>query len=342
MTAVQWAWLLLLPGLTAWLTHRFIRWSRRRAWLDLPGRRRSHHMPTPSGAGLVFISLWLLSLPLFPLPAGGSWLIGLGAGMLMLTGWLDDRLELSILTRLLIQTLAAALLLSILWHPPAGQPGVEVGLGWLLLLWLAVVWYVNAFNFMDGIDGMAVQQGLSTLGFLAGLGAWLQQPALFWPAAALVAVQLGFLPFNRHPARVFMGDAGSLPLGYLSVALALLAWWQGWMNAPAVWMLLALFNLDALFTLVKRGFSNKRCYTPHREHLYQWMVRAGYSHAQVTRVYGMTNLLVIWPLTAWANALEPWWAWGVVMAVSVVLAWLWWWLRIGLVRRVRTAGARRR
>ncbi len=334
-----WLLFLLLVAMSWWATGRVIHWAHRRALFDLPGQRRSHGRATPTGGGLAFVAVWLLAV----LPLTAAWptlhAVWWMTGMLALLGWVDDLKGLSVRFRLLVQFAAAAVLL---WSLRDGLVVRQLLALWYGLpaglLLVATVWYVNAFNFMDGIDGIAVQQGAFTMAVLAWLGWSGGQPQLFWPAVSMLAVLLGFLPHNRSPARLFMGDAGSLPLGFISVVLTLLAWESGLLNAAASLMLLAVFNMDAFLTLVKRWFSNKRCYTPHREHLYQWLVRSGYSHMQVTAMHALVNVVVVLPLTLWLNRMEPARALSAFVLISLLWACCWWYIRHRLLFGRRHSG----
>jgi UDP-N-acetylmuramyl pentapeptide phosphotransferase/UDP-N-acetylglucosamine-1-phosphate transferase len=153
-----------------------------------------------------------------------------------------------------------------------------------LLLWLAailaVTWMINLYNFMDGSDGLA--GGMATIGFFFyGCGAWMAGDAAF--AAAnwiLSAAAAGFLVFNFHPARIFMGDSGSVPLGYAAAAFGLYGWaeydWPWWF--PLV--VFSPFIVDASVTLVRRLWQRQRVWQAHREHYYQRLVQLGWGHAR--------------------------------------------------------------
>ncbi len=329
----------LLALTSGWLTGWWIAWARKARWLDAPGKRRSHQQPTVTAGGWVLIALWILASLVIGLWVEPEllqfWPLWMLALFLSLVGWLDDHRGLPILPRLLAQLLTVLCLLFWLW--PGFLPDQpwfwRVMLGGVLLL--AMVWYINAFNFMDGIDGIAGQQAWISFACMAWLAGAEGRMDLFWTVWLLLAVVSGFLPRNWSPASLFMGDAGSLPLGMLSVALGFLFWQQGIMRWPAVVLLLSLFNLDAFFTLVKRWFSNRQCYTPHREHLYQWLVRSGFSHGKISSGYALVNLLMVIPLTLWVNRLEEKNGVMVLLSVSLILAGIWWWLRQQLLKNKR-------
>lgn len=256
---------------------------RRNAILDLPNERSSHTVPTPRGGG------WGIMATLLPAFALIGWIIGsfdrigpvlAAAAGLIAVSWMDDRRSRPALFRLAAQIAAVAVGLTAL-------PGHDlVFQGWLPLwadrlaagfCWL---WFVNLFNFMDGIDGLAgseaasIGAGLALVSVMAGLGF-----VPLWLALATVGAALGFLGWNWHPARVFMGDVGSVPLGYLLGWLLLGAAGAGeWAAA----LLVPLYFLaDATFTLLRRLAAGKRIWQPHREHIYQRAVQAGRSHSGV-------------------------------------------------------------
>ena len=245
--------------------------------LDRPNRRSSHDAPTPRGAGLALIPLTLLAWALWgvshaPLPSGLP-LVLAGAVVLAGLSWLDDMKGLPAALRFAVQAAAVAL----------GLYGLGDGLPLfqgLLPLWLdrlaagfVWLWFVNLFNFMDGIDGIT---GAETVSVALGLALCLAlaggAPVALALALLLAGATLGFLPWNWAPAKIFLGDVGSVPLGYLLGWLLLLAAGQG-LWAPA--LILPLYSLaDATLTLVKRGLRGEKVWRAHREHAYQRAVQA--------------------------------------------------------------------
>jgi Fuc2NAc and GlcNAc transferase len=212
-------------------------------------------------------------------------------------GWRDDHKPLPVLPRIGVHLLASFAVAAILLAPAAHDDAQR----WVWLIPIAIVFAgsINAHNFMDGIDALL---GLQTVFVLIGyaLLAWAGgAPALVAASAAAAAACFGFLLFNRPPARIFMGDVGSGTLGLLMAALAGVLV----QRSPAVlWPCLILssaFLVDAGLTLLARILAGKRWYTAHREHLYQWMVRAGFSHARTDAMYLLWNLIIVAPAT-WA------------------------------------------
>ncbi len=266
------------------------------AWqiVDRPGERSSHQDPTVRGGGLGFITVIL---------GGGVWLGGL-AGWLPLGGILsatillaaisfwDDLRSLGPAVRFGAHSVAGLATLACLGWPSlvlALQVGdgivLPAALGALLgFFWL--VGYTNAFNFMDGINGLAGFQAILTgagSALLAGLasGHWDSPPVIFaWLVAGAAA---GFLPYNCPHPRMFMGDVGSAPLGFL---LAVLVLWMArdlgsWLLIPLL-LLHANFILDTGITLTRRIARGEKWFHPHREHFYQRLLRSGRSHLSVT------------------------------------------------------------
>ena len=186
-----------------------------------------------------------------------------------------------------------------------------------ILLWM---WFINLFNFMDGIDGIS---GIEA-GFIAGgiaLVAWIapasaQNPAL---GIAIVAAAIGFLAWNWHPAKIFLGDVGSVPLGFL------LGWLLLSLAAAGLWapaLILPLYYLaDATITLVRRGIRGERVWQAHREHFYQKAVQGGRSHAAVSTAIGVANLAL-----AGLAVLALTWPWPGLAAAAAVVALLLVWL----------------
>ena len=274
-------WLLLpasaLAG--ALLTGAVTGYLRRRAILDHPNERSSHAVPTPRGGGLGILAVLV---PAWTALGVAPWVLA-GAGLLAAVSWLDDRRGLSPRFRLLIQAAAVALGLLALGD------GARVFQGWLpgwldhFVTGLCWLWFLNLFNFMDGIDGIAGSEAAAVAGGAAlvalSAGAALHIVA---PALVLAGAALGFLWWNWSPAKVFMGDVGSIPLGFglgwLLFSLACAGLW------PAALLLPLYFVADASITLLRRLFAGKPVLQAHREHVYQRAVQAGRSHAAVVRL----------------------------------------------------------
>lgn len=335
------AWLAATCALSSTLTWWAVRYAQQRRLLDLPGQRRSHSVPTPRGGGIAIV-LAILACGLLPAIVAGSagfpvpaWLLAAAVAAVALVGWLDDHGGLSARLRFLVHCLAATLVFAApLLHAllvPQGQGNAVPSLGLAIvvaaIVTLGIVWSVNLHNFMDGIDGLLTMQALfvfCALGaLLVGHGDGEQgRQLLVWAAACA-----GFVPFNFPRARIFMGDVGSGALGLL-VAVALL--WQagtpGIASASGL-VLCSAFVTDATCTLLLRMLRGRRWYSAHREHLYQWLVRRGGSHARTVALYMAWNLLIVLPVVCWMNrspdarASTGIGAAAALYAVAVVLWW---------------------
>ncbi len=242
---------------------------------------------------------------------------------LALISWIDDIRNLGALPRLAAQV--AAVVCGI-WALPGPWHAASAGVpAWALavVLGLAWVWFINLFNFMDGIDGIT---GAETL--VIGLGVAIVAGGLagsavlpVWPVAVVAAAAVaGFLVWNWHPAKIFLGDVGSVPLGFL------LGWLLLFLALSGQWaaaLILPLYYLaDATVTLVRRLLRGERIWHAHRSHFYQNAVAAGRSHARVAAAVLIAGIVLIalawlsargWPIVALAGA-------GV--AVLALLGWM--------------------
>lgn len=285
-----------------------IAYARRRGLLDQPGQRRSHAQPTPRGGGIgIIVGALVVGVPaLLMLPNGWSpiTVAVIAAALLAVAavGWRDDHAPLSIRPRVGVHVLAAiGVGIVLLWPAATSDPRWWWGLAVIVPL---IVGSINAHNFMDGIDGLLGLQALFVFIGYALLAHAVAQPALAAAALGAAAACLGFLIFNLPPARIFMGDVGSGTLGLLIAAFAglLVQRRPGLIWACAI--LSSAFLVDAGLTLCARILGGRHWYTAHREHLYQWMVRAGLGHAQTDGVYMLWNLIVAAP-AAWLAADLP-------------------------------------
>ncbi len=261
--------------------------------LEVPNDRSMHKVPVPVGAGIAMVATMLVLWPWWQSQTGGAHhlplLIGFaGLGVL---SWVDDRRQLSAAVRLGAQAVAVALSLASL--PPEARllEFLPIALE-RLLLGLAWLWFINLFNFMDGIDGLAGSETIAiTIGYLAVLTyAALGDP--FWRLALVIAASAaGYLFWNWHPAKVFMGDLGSIPLGFLlgwlMLDLALAGQWAAGLILPLY------FVADATFTLLARARRGERLWQAHRQHFYQRAVLGGATPSGVVWRVGAANATLI-------------------------------------------------
>jgi UDP-N-acetylmuramyl pentapeptide phosphotransferase/UDP-N-acetylglucosamine-1-phosphate transferase len=247
---------------------------------DIPNERSLHSRPVPrmGGVGLMagVLAGWLL------MSGALTWWLLLPMAILFTVSLLDDMRGLPVRVRLSAQLLAAAILVG--GSGFFAQQGVVAALSLLLL----TVWMTNLYNFMDGSNGLA--GGMALFGFAAyGIAALIAHAdTLALLNFCISAAALGFLFFNFHPARVFMGDAGSIPLGFLAAAMGLWGWQQSCWPAWFPLLVFSPFIVDASVTLLKRSLRGAKVTEAHREHYYQRAIRMGWSHRKVALVeYGL-------------------------------------------------------
>ena len=281
--------------------------------LDVPNERSMHSLPLPRGGGLaIFATFLLMNLLIAPPLAyfGPIMPLLLGAALLLGVSWLDDLRNLGPLTKFVIQIVAVVLGVFSL-HGKVFQGMLPVSIDAILagMLWL---WFVNLFNFMDGIDGLAAGETVFiTLGMYL-LAQW-SEPAILGAAA------LGFLFWNWSPAKIFLGDVGSVPLGYVLGAF-LLQLAEAGMWAPAL-ILPAYFIADSTITLVKRFYRGELIWQAHRQHFYQVAVQNGRSQRLVSGAVMGVNLLLI--IIAIFSLSYPIYAFlSTILIVGVLLWWM--------------------
>lgn len=239
--------------------------GRRFLHLDIPNERSLHTAPVPRSGGLaVILGSWLgwLFLPNFP-PV----LFFCSLGFLCLS-WLDDHYHLPVLPRLIFQAVAIAIFLS------------STTSSWLMfsIAFFTLVWVTNLYNFMDGSDGLA--GGMTVIGFSAyAIAARLAGDQAFFILSLCIAVSaIPFLLLNFHPAKIFMGDVGSIPLGFFASSLGLIGWQQGIWPLWYPFLVFAPFITDASITLLKRITAREKFWLPHRRHYYQRFLLMGAGH----------------------------------------------------------------
>jgi len=327
----------LLVTSTSWaLTGLIRRYALANSLMDVPNERSSHSIPTPRGGGVSIVIIFLLGLAILWLTSlldNDPFLALMGAGLLVaIIGFMDDHGHIAARWRLLAHFCAAAWLLFWLGGlPPLSLFGVTFDLGWAghLLSSVAVVWLLNLYNFMDGIDGIAGVEAFSTtlvasLIFLFVLDHQ-GMASLHMLMAAAVA---GFLVLNFPPAKIFMGDAGS---GFLGLMLGALVLYSAHIAPQMLWawlILLGVFIVDATYTLVRRLLRGDKVYEAHRSHAYQYASRKYGSHLSVTLAVLVINLFWLAP---WSLAV----VFGVVdgavalLTAYVPLLWLAWYFHAG-------------
>ncbi len=312
-------------ALTWLLTYAAREFALRKQLLDIPNDRSSHSVATPRGGGvaivLAFNALLLLLLLLSMVSAKITAAMVLGGGAVAIAGYLDDRSPLKPRTRLVVHGSAAVLAL-ILLGPVPGLPLPDYFLAWgwlgVPLSFIGVIWCINLFNFMDGLDGIAaVEAACLALGaqlVLLAAGGDISLLLLGWAAASA-----GYLLWNWPPAKIFMGDVGSGYLGFLVAAFLLLTNQQG-LNAWVWFILFAVFIVDANWTLIARWRRGEKLSDAHRNHVYQKASRRWGGHRPVTITVLLINVCWLWPLATVAGCYPAWGAGLALLAVLPLLA----------------------
>jgi UDP-N-acetylmuramyl pentapeptide phosphotransferase/UDP-N-acetylglucosamine-1-phosphate transferase len=291
---------------------------------DQPNHRSSHDQPKPRGGGLAVIAVvltaWIIAAVTGGQAAAAFWLGIAGAGLLALISWADDLKSRPASLRFGVQVAAVVLGLWGLDPAPVFQGLLPLPLDRALtaLLWL---WFINLFNFMDGIDGIAAVETVTISAGLALMaGGVLHFPLGAFDAAVPAAAALGFLFWNWAPSRIFLGDVGSVPLGYLLGWLLVITAASGFWEAA---LILPLYYLaDATWTLLRRALRRETLWRAHREHFYQRAVQRGFSHAAVVRRIAACNgvLVALALFSALASPGQSWILLGLaVLAVGVLL-----------------------
>jgi len=279
----------------------FIRIAWKYQILDTPNERSSHFAPIPLGGGVVIVLVVL---------AMGAWVVNeidwkrsliyiISASIMAWMGWRDDVRSLPAVFRLMMQSLIAIVSIwgmgyfKVVAIPMFGD--VQLGLFGILITFLWIVGLTNAYNFMDGIDGMA-----GGVAFVAAVGwMWLSADTqtwfVFWVALAIASSSLGFLGHNWSPAKVFMGDVGSTFLGYSFAVLSLVSADQGGDALLIGTLLMWTVIMDSLVTFLGRLIKRENVFTGHRSHLFQRLVLVGYKHSTISLFYmiltGIAGLL---------------------------------------------------
>jgi UDP-N-acetylmuramyl pentapeptide phosphotransferase/UDP-N-acetylglucosamine-1-phosphate transferase len=325
---LAWAAVLVVPALIAGLSIEALRrsrWSVRVA--DHPNERSLHTVPTPRVGGL---GVMAGALPVAALFADASLLVLLAcAAVLALVSLADDIRSLPIEVRLPAHIAAATVAYLAITSPPGGHGGS--GIVEAAVAIVAVVWMTNLFNFMDGSDGLA--GGMAAIGFgaLAMGAAAAGTAALALTAAAIASASLGFLLRNFPPARVFLGDAGSVPLGFLAGALglhgALAGAWPLWFP----FLVFSPFIADATVTILRRAARGERFWRAHRSHYYQRLVLAGWTRRSLAlRAYALMAAAAATALAARGEGPEV--QFGIILGSAAFYALL----LVAIERRLRS------
>ena len=304
------------PGIFAfvlawWLTDRLCFPKSFLSILAHPNERTLHSMPTPQTGGLAVIGSVVISLILAAsilaitqpskavLPKGvasGSVWIVVSMLLIFVVSFIDDCVGLPAVLRLGVQAVSAFIIiggvgLTLSSIPIPGGPNILLGLAAIPVSVLVLLWMANLYNFMDGMDGFAGGMTFFGFGFLAYFGWQANFPVMFIIATFVAMGALGFLTHNFPPARIFMGDAGSITVGFLAGTLMILGVRDGIFELWVPIIIFSPFIVDATVTLSRRILRRKRIWEAHREHYYQRLVLSGWSHRRtVLAEYGVMIL----------------------------------------------------
>lgn len=293
--------------------------------LAVPNARSSHTLPTPLGGGIVFMTLWCLSVVLaYFLEILSFYQVSLflpGTIIVAMVGFLDDKKEMKAKWRLFVQLLMASFFVFLL--PPFSELHVfsdtpfYLGVLTLPLTILGIAWSVNLFNFMDGLDGLSGVEGLFVMGvggFLFWNAGGLEMALLAWSLALFI---IGFLVWNWPKASIFMGGVGSYGLGFLIAVFSLVG--EVFYRIPiGIWIILyGVFWFDATVTLFRRIFYKENFTKAHKKHAFQRLNQAGYSHQQVLFcVIGLNTLLA--GIAIWVTLEPSFMLWGFLLMILIL------------------------
>lgn len=297
--------------------------------IDMPNQRSSHTIPTARGGGLAIAITFLSATAGLGIAelisADIAWALIGGGTLIAAVGWQDDRNTMRLSIRFSAHFVAA--LWALFWLD--GMNSLQLGfatISWqwtgLVIMALGTVWLTNLYNFMDGIDGLAGIQAIC-----AGIGGGVLlvlsgSHGLALVSFTLAAASAGFLIWNWPPARIFMGDVGSGLLGFSFAVLAIASEKSGALPVLGWLILLAVFVMDATFTLLHRVINKEAWLQAHRTHAYQRAVQSGVSHLHLTVYILWLNILVLWP-SAWLAWWRPQWLFWVFLVVGGLALLLW-------------------
>lgn len=315
---------LAVAGLTLALREHALRAK----MLDIPNERSSHSQPTPRGGGLSVVVVFIAAEVVLLIPGGAPALLSPGSlfGLILvaIVGYIDDRKHVPAKWRFIVHLVAALLIVGALGTPvfPWGRATTDLGHAGILLAVLGIAWFINLFNFMDGIDGIAATEVLTVM--LGATAIVTAGNSLVPPELPLVAAAAaGFLVWNWPPAKIFLGDTASGFLGALMAAIAIATSHIVEINAWSWLTLLGVFVVDSTFTLLRRVIRREAWHHAHRSHAYQHMSRRAGAHWPVTVGVAVVNLIWLTPLAWVATARPQWGALITALAYAPLVAVVW-------------------
>jgi Fuc2NAc and GlcNAc transferase len=275
------------------LAKLFYHYAARLGFIAHSNHRSSHEQPICTAGGVSFVVTFLFFSYFFSLDTRWWLTILLASSLLFFVSLIDDRKSISALWRFSCQLIAVVLL----YYCASDYFNVN-SIFFSLFFIFASVWFINLFNFMDGINTLAALQAMVVM-LCAALELYCFYPSndlipVFLLATAAVA---GFLPWNVTPAKLFMGDVGSVTLAFILMSLALLSIVQSTLTLYSWCILMTMFWLDATMTLLKRIWRGEKWYEAHRSHFYQIQARKIGSHIKVSLVYMLINIVWLLPIS---------------------------------------------
>lgn len=282
-----------------------MRYAKVRRMTDIPTERSSHQIPTPRGGGVGFVLLSLVALSIYLVINGTLFrtplIVFLVASVIIAAlGWFDDKHDLSKRIRFGVQLLAALLIIILvtnldsIYLPVIGTVDLGIAGGFLALIW--ITGSTNIYNFMDGVDGIASVQALGVaMGWMAFAYIW-NVPELFYLNSFILVSVATFLFYNWPPAKIFMGDVGSIFLGFVFGAMPFMAANLSpdvnigvtiWVSAFLLWP----FLFDGSYTIFRRLSLEENIFEAHRSHLYQRLNIEGWSHKEISILYMCFSIL---------------------------------------------------
>ncbi|MBV1814896.1 MraY family glycosyltransferase [Pseudomonas viridiflava] len=303
---LEWLAITTIALLSLLLTALLRRYALSRSLLDVPNARSSHSIPTPRGGGVAIVIAFLLATIVLAgvgqISVETSMAVVGAGGLVAIIGFMDDHGHIAARWRLLGHFAAAVW--ALVWSgglAPLSVMGTTVDLGVVGQICAAfyLVWMLNLYNFMDGIDGIASVEAVTVCGGISLVYALSGFDELLWGPLFLAASVVGFLYWNFPPARIFMGDAGS---GFLGIALGILSVQAAWSSPQLFWawlILLGVFVVDATVTLLRRLIRREKVYEAHRSHAYQFASRRLGGHLPVTLAVGLINVCWLLPVALW-------------------------------------------
>ncbi len=292
--------------LSVLLTIYYRRLALRFKILDIPNERSSHKQPIPRGAGITFFVSFNLILALLIqqdiLTMKYTFPVFLGGPVIMLLGYWDDISSIPATVRLTVHLLVSLFIFILISSGFSKVVEISFLPAWPWLTTgfciLFIAWFINLYNFMDGCDGLATSVGMVGSGLISLLSYLSGHEDLAIIYLILAYSLAGFLVFNWHPAKVFMGDAGAYFLGYVFGALALVSKMYYDSSLYIHLIVFGLFVVDATWTLARRAWRGERVFSAHRQHAFQKLIKQGWGHARVTSLYVLITVLWLFPMAA--------------------------------------------